>query len=147
MDETRSAHEMFARTSGQAVEGLAVWADTSQRILREVAELSAATAREGAQLCAELQQRMLDAVREAQTRTLRWHAAWAQAPREPLAWCERALGETAETAQGAFRLLEAQGEAVGRSAERLQTSAEHAGRSIQDAVTTAATRLKKLYEG
>lgn len=147
MDETRSMQETFARSSGQVVEGLAVWTDASQRILREMVELSATTAREGAQLCAELQQRMLEALRETQARTVRWHAAWAQPPRDPMAWCERALGETVETAQGAFRLLEGQAEAVGRSAERLQSRAEQAGRSVQDTVTTAATKLRKLYEG
>ena len=65
-EATKKAQEMFTQGSGKAVETMTLWADANQRVLRELAELSAATAQEGVRLYAELQQSGLDALREAQ---------------------------------------------------------------------------------
>ncbi|TMQ26927.1 MAG: hypothetical protein E6K82_03090 [Candidatus Rokuibacteriota bacterium] len=56
MQDVKKAQEMFTQGSGRAVETMTVWADANQRVLRELAELSAATAKEGVRLYAELQQ-------------------------------------------------------------------------------------------
>jgi hypothetical protein len=45
-----------------SIETLTVWADANQRILRELAELSATTAKEGVRLYAEMQQSGLEAL-------------------------------------------------------------------------------------
>ena len=49
--------------SGKAVETATVWTDANQRVLRELVDFSAATAREGVKLYAELQQTALEALR------------------------------------------------------------------------------------
>jgi hypothetical protein len=145
MDEAKRAQEMFTQSSGKAVESLTVWADANQRVLREMAELSAATAKEGVRFYAEVQQTLVEAVREAQAAALRWQTTWPDASRDPMAWYQRTVTETVDGTQRAFRLAEGNAQALGRSTERLQTSTEQAGRAIQDAMTTAAAKLKDLY--
>lgn len=145
MHETRHAERVFTESAGKAVEGLTVWADANQRVLREMAELTAATAKESVRLYAEMQHSMLEAVRDAHAAAIRWQATWQDAARDPLAWYHRTLTETVDGTQKAFRLVESNAQALGRSTERLQTSTEQAGRSIQDAMTAAATKLKDVY--
>ena len=88
MAEAKKAQdkEIFTQSTGKAVDGLTVWADANQRVLREMAELCAASAREGVRLYAEMQQSMLEAMRDAQATTLRWQTTWQDAPRDPTAW-------------------------------------------------------------
>ncbi len=64
---------------------------------------------------------------------------------DPLAACQRGLLESAEGAQQAFKLFEGNAQAVTRSAERLQVSAEHAGKEIQTTFAQLSDRVKSLY--
>jgi hypothetical protein len=145
MHDTKKAQEMFTQGSGKAVETLTVWADANQRVLRELAELSAATAKEGIRLYAELQQSGLEALRDAQATALRWQSTWQEAPRDPLAWYQRALTDGVENTQKLFRMLEGNTQAMTRTAERLQTTAEQTGKGIQESFSEAATKLKEVY--
>ena len=124
---------------------MTVWADANQRVLRELAELSAATAKEGVRLYAELQQSGIEAVRDAQATALGWQTSWQEAPRDPLAWYQRALTEGVENAQKWFRILEGNAQAVTRTAERLSTTAEQTGKGIQESFSEAVTKLKNVY--
>src|SRR5436853_7778159 len=90
MQDVKKAQEMFKQGSGKMVETMTVWADANQRVLRELAELSAATAKEGVRLYAELQQTGIEAVRDAQATALGWQNTWQDAPRDALAWEQRA---------------------------------------------------------
>jgi hypothetical protein len=47
--------------------------------------------------------------------------------------------------QRMFRLYEGTAQAMTRSAERLQTSADHAGQEIQATVTQLTGKMKSLY--
>jgi hypothetical protein len=145
MQDVKKAQEMFTQGSGKAVETITVWADANQRVLRELAELSAATAKEGVRLYAELQQAGIEAVRDAQASALRWQTAISEAPRDPLAWYQRALTDGVETAQKWFQMLEGNAQAVTRTAERLQTTAEQAGKGIQESFSEAVTKMKEVY--
>ena len=145
MQDVKKAQEMFTQGSGRAVETMTVWADANQRVLRELAELSAATAKEGVRLYAELQQAGIEAARDAQATALRWQSAWQEAPRDPLAWYQRALTDSVENAQKWFRILEGNAQAVTRTAERLQTTAEQTGKGIQESFSEAVTKLKDVY--
>ena len=100
--------------SGKAVETATAWTDANQRVLRELVDFSAATAREGVRLYAELQQKALEALR-------------------------------VESVEKALELLEGQAQTFVRSAERMQVSAEQAGKSIQETCTTAVAKIKDLY--
>jgi hypothetical protein len=145
MHDAKTTQEMFTQGSGKAVETLTAWADANQRVLRELAELSAATAKEGVRLYAELQQSGIEAMREAQATVLRWQSTWQEAPRDPVAWCQRAMNDSVEHTQKWFRLMEGNTQAMTRSAERLQTTAEQAGKGIQESLSGVVTKLKDVY--
>src|SRR5437660_4420413 len=145
MHDAKKAQEMFTQGSGKVVETMTVWADANQRVLRELAELSAATAKEGVRLYAELQQAGIEAARDAQATALRWQSAWQEAPRDPLAWYQRALTDSVENAQKWFRILEGNAQAVTRTAERLQTTAEQTGKGIQESFSEAVTKMRDVY--
>ena len=145
MQDTKKTHEMLTQGSGKVIETMTVWADANQRILRELAELSAATAKEGVRLYAELQQSGIEAVRDAQATALGWQTTWQDAPRDPLAWYQRTLTEGVENAQKWFRILEGNAQAVTRTAERLSTTAEQTGKGIQESFSEAVTKLKDVY--
>jgi hypothetical protein len=145
MHDPKKTQEILTQGAGRAVETLTVWADANQRVLRELAELSAATAKEGVRLYAELQQSGLEAVREAQATAMRWQATWQEAPRDPLAWYQRALTDGVEHTQKWFRLVEGNAQAVTRTAERLQSTAEQTGKGIQESISEAVTKMKDVY--
>jgi hypothetical protein len=145
MQDAKKAQEMFTQSSGKVVETMTVWADANQRVLRELAELSAATAKEGVRLYAELQQSGIEAVRDLQATALGWQNGWQEAPRDPLAWYQRALTDSVENAQKWFRIVEGNAQAVTRTAERLSTTAEQTGKGIQESFSEAVTKLKDVY--
>ena len=145
MQDAKKAQEMFSQSSGRVVETMTVWSEANQRVVRELAELSMMTAKEGVRLYAELQQAGLEGMREAQATAMRWQSGWQESPRDPFAWYQRALAEGMENTQKWFRMLESGAQSVTRSAERLQTGTEQAGKGIQESFTEAVSRLKDVY--
>jgi len=145
MHDAKKTQEMFTQGSGKVVETMTVWADANQRVLRELAELSAATAKEGVRLYAELQQSGIEAMRDAQATALGWQSGWQDAPRDPMAWYQRALTDSVENAQKWFRIVEGNAQAVTRTAERLSTTAEQTGKGIQESFSEAVTKMKDVY--
>ncbi len=138
MEETKKAQD-------RAIETMTVWADTNQKVLRDLTELAAATAKEGVRLYAELQQSALESLREAQTAASRWQQAWQEAPVDASAWCQKAAAESVDQAQKAFKLFEGGAQAMTRSSERLGTQAEQNGPGIQETLTAAVVKLKGVY--
>src|SRR5262245_37696135 len=144
MQDSKKAHEMFTQSSGRVVEAMTVWSEANQRVVRELAELSATTAKEGVRLYAELQQASIEAMREAQATAMRWQSGWQENSRDPFAWYQRALTEGMENTQKWFRMLESSAQSVTRSAERLQTGTEQAGKGIQEPFTEAVASPEKV---
>src|SRR5438128_12308628 len=128
MDDQKRAQEMFGQLTGKVVETMTVWADANQRVLRELVELSTATAKEGVRLCGELQQGALETLRSSQSAAAHWQSAWANGPKDPAQLYQKALMTGVDGVEKAFKLMEGQAQAITRSAERLQTSAEQAGK-------------------
>ncbi len=145
MADAKKTQEAMNQAGGQAVETMTVWADANQRVIRELVELSAATAKEGVRLYAELQQSTIEALRESQAAALRWQTTWQDAPKDLVSWYQRALVDSVDGAQKAFRMLEGNAQAVTRSAERLQTSAEQAGKGIQETFNGLIGKVKDVY--
>ena len=145
MNEGKKAQEMFTEGSSKAVETMTLWAGANQRVLRELAELSAATAKEGVRLYAELQQSGIEALRDVQATALRWQSAWQETPRDPMAWYQRALTHGVENTQKWFRILEGNAQAMTRSAERLHATAEQAGKGIQESLSETVTKMRDVY--
>ena len=144
-DGATKAGEILSQVSGKTVETMTVWADTNQRVLREMVDLSVGAAKEGVRLYAELQQGAIEAVRDSQATAMKWQATWQDVPKDPMEWYQKALAETVGGAQKFFRLLEGNAEAVTRSAERMQATAEQAGKGIQETIEATVTRMKDTY--
>jgi len=144
-DGATKAGEILGQVSGKTVETMTVWAEANQRVLRELVDLSVGAAKESVRLYAELQQGAIEAVRDGQATALKWQASWQDGPKDPMQWYQKALVETVDGAQKFFRLLEGNAQAVTRSAERLQASAEQAGKGIQETFEATVTRMKDTY--
>ena len=145
MHDAKKTQEMFTQGTGKAMETMTLWADANQRVMRELSEVSEATAKEGVRLYAEMQQAYIEALRDAQAATLRWQSSWQDAPRDPLAWYQRALTDGVENTQKWFRILEGNAQAMTRTAERMQTTAEQAGKGIQESFSETVTKLMDVY--
>lgn len=145
MQDPAKAQEVFNQATGKGLEALTFWAETNQRVLREVVELSAGAAKEGIRLYAELQQGAIDAIREGQAAAIRWQTGWQEAPKDPVQWYQKAMAETVEGTQKWFQIVEGNAQAVTRSAERLQASAEQAGKGIQQTFTEFVSKTKDVY--
>jgi hypothetical protein len=71
MTTTMQGSEMFAQMTGRAVEAFSVLADANQKIMRDLVDLSASTAKEGVRLYAELSSSAVEALKDTQTYLLR----------------------------------------------------------------------------
>ena len=138
MDET------FGQFTGKVVETMTVWADANQRVLRELVELSTATAKEGVRLCGELQQSAIETLKNTQSAATRWQGAWSD--KDPAQMYQKALLSGVDGVEKAVKLLEGQAQAITRSAERLQTSAEQAGKGIQETYASVVEKMKGVYQ-
>lgn len=145
MKTTKDAQELFGQFTGKAVETLALWADANQKILRELVDLSASTAKEGVRLYAELQSSAVEALKEGQGYWLRRQSDLGEWQKDPVAWYQKSLIEGIEETQKAFKLVEDNAQLITRSAERLQATAEQTAREIQQTFATLGSKVKTLY--
>jgi hypothetical protein len=137
--------DLLSQLSGRAAEAFSVWADANQKILRDLVDLSAGTAKEGVRLYAEIQSSAVEAVKEGQSYLRRRQDELADPPRDPVSTCQKGVLESMESAQKTFRLFEGTAQAMTRSAERLQVSAEQTGKEIQATFAQLAGKIKSLY--
>ena len=146
MEDTKRAQEMFGQLTGKVVETMTVWADANQKVLRELVELSTATAKEGVRLCGELQPGALETLRSSQGAAAHWQSAWTDGMKDPAQLYQKALLGSVDGVEKAFKLMEGQAQAITRSAERLQNSAEQAGRGIQETYSAVVEKMKDVYQ-
>lgn len=139
------ATEFVSQMTGRAVEAFSLWADANQKVLRELVDLSASTAKEGVRLYAEMQSSAVEAAKDGQTYLMRRQAEIQETPGDPLGLLQKGVLESAEAGQRAFKVFEGHAQAVGRSAERLQATAELAGKEIQATMAQLVGRVKSLY--
>jgi len=126
------------------VEAAVAVAQTSQRVLEEVIDLSAQAARESVRACGELQTLALDAMRQTPHLFADPATLATELRQDPWAWHRRSLAATTTGAQETLRWLEAQAQVWGRSAERLQASAVETGKHLQEAFAACAARLREI---
>lgn len=137
--------EMLTQATTKTVEMFTLFADTNQKILRELVDLSASTAKEGVRFYAELQLSAVEAVKDGQAYMLRRQAELSGTPRDPFRYYQNGMLESVESAQKAFKLIEGNAQAITRSAERLQVTAEQARKELQTTLTQLASGVKSLY--
>jgi hypothetical protein len=146
MDEQKKAEEMFSQLAGKVVETMTAWADANQRVLHELVEFSTATVKEGVRLCGELQQGAIETLRSSQMAAARWQGAWSDGAKDPAQLYQKALLSGVDGVEKAVKLMEGQAQAITRSAERLQTSAEQAGKGIQETYAAVVEKMKDVYQ-
>jgi nucleoid-associated protein YgaU len=145
MTTTTQGSEVFAHMTGRAVEAFSMVAEANQKILRDLVDLSASTAKEGVRLYAELQSSAVEALKEGQDYLLSRQSEIQEAPRDPFAFYQKGVLQSVEGAQKAFKIIESNAQAMTRSAERLQVTAEQTGKEIQATFAQVADRMKSLY--
>jgi hypothetical protein len=136
--------EMFAQMTGRAVEAFSMFAEANQKIMRDLVDLSASTAKEGVRLYAELSSSAVEALKESQSSLLRRQGELQEASRDPFGVYQKGVLESVEGAQKAFKMLETNAQAMTRSAERLQVTAEQTGKEIQATFAQVAGKVKTL---
>jgi len=144
MNTTMQANELFSQMTGRAVEAFSVFAEANQKIMRDLVDLSASTAKEGVRLYAELSSSAVEALKESQSYLLRRQGELQEAPRDPLSVYQKGVLDSVESAQKAFKILESNAQAMTRSAERLQVTAEQTGKDIQATFAQVASKVKSL---
>jgi uncharacterized protein Yka (UPF0111/DUF47 family) len=107
-------------------------------------DLSASTAKEGVRLYAELSSSAVEALKDTQSYMLRRQGELPAAPRDPFAAYQKSVLDSVEGTQKAFKLLESNAQAMTRSAERLQVTAEQTGKEIQATFAQVASKVKSL---
>ena len=142
---TTQGSEVFAHMTGRAVEAFSMVAEANQKILRDLVDLSASTAKVGVRLYAELQSSAVEALKEGQDYLLSRQSEIQEAPRDPFAFYQKGVLQSVEGAQKAFKIIESNAQAMTRSAERLQVTAEQTGKEIQATFSQVAGRMKSLY--
>jgi nucleoid-associated protein YgaU len=145
MTTTMQGNEVFAHITGRAVEAFSMVAEANQKILRDLVDLSASTAKEGVRLYAELQSSAVEALKEGQDYLLSRQSEIQDAPRDPFAFYQKGVLQSVEGAQKAFKIIESNAQAMTRSAERLQATAEQTGKEIQATFAQVSGRVKSLY--
>jgi len=144
MNTTMQANELFSQMTGRAVEAFSVFAEANQKIMRDLVDLSASTAKEGVRVYAELSSSAVEALKESQSYLLRRQGELQEAPRDPLSVYQKGVLDSVEGAQKAFKILESNAQAMTRSAERLQVTAEQTGKDIQATFAQVASKVKSL---
>ncbi len=119
MDDAARAQEMRSQFTGKALETMTVWADANQRVMSQWVEFGSGAAKEGLRLYGELQTKAIDGV--------------------------KTLTEGAYGPQAALRSAEENMQTLTRTAERLQATAEQAGKGIQSTLADAVTKTKEIY--
>src|SRR6202795_4843046 len=142
MTTTMQGSEMFAQMTGRAVEAFSMLADANQKIMRDLVDLSASTAKEGVRLYAELSSSTVEALKDTQSYLLRRQGEMQEAPRDPFAVYQKSVLACVEGTQRAFKLFDSTAQAMTRSAARLQVTAEQTGKEIMATFAQAAGKVK-----
>ena len=145
MKTINDVQEHYGQFTGKAVEAFGMWAEANQKIMRDLAEFSAGTAQEGVRLYAELQSAAVEAVKEGQSYWLRRQGELRDVPKDPFSWYQKSLVEGTEQTQKAFKLLESNAQAVARSAERIQATAQKAAQEMQQTFAAVSEKAKAIY--
>ena len=145
MKTITETQELLCQFPAKTMEALTLWAEANQKVFRDLADLSANTAKEGARLFAELQASAVEAVKEGQAYWLQRQGEGDVWQKDPFAWYQKSLLEGTERTQKAFKLVEGNAQAIARSAERVQATAEQTAREIQQTFASVAEKAKALY--
>jgi hypothetical protein len=117
MTSAMQMNDAFSQFTSKNLDALSLWAELNQTVLREFVGFSAGMATEGVRLYAEIQVAAIEALKDG--------------------WIDGT--------QRTFRLFGGAAQAVSRSTERVQTSAEQTARDVQAGFAHWSEALSSLY--
>ena len=141
-ESTQQATKVVTKLADRGAQTTAALTEANQRVLNEFMGLSMETWQESARLFLQVQQRTLDIVREGQGAALRAQMSWPEVFKDPVRWYQSVCQESMDGARKALDVMNETSEALTQSVSRLQTSTQQAGTKIEQALTTAASRMK-----
>jgi len=141
-ESTQEAAKMVTKMADRGAQTTAALTEANQRVMNEFMGLSMETWQETSRLFMQMQQTTLDVLRESQSAALRAQMSWPEVFKDPIRWYQSVCQESMEGARKAFDVLNGTSEALTESVGRLQSSTQQAGSKIEQALTTAATRMK-----
>lgn len=143
-ESTKEAAKAVTQLADKGAHASAALTEANQRVMNEVMGLSMETAQESAKLFLQLQQSTMDMIRESQAAALRAQMVWPEVFKDPLRWYQVVCQESMEGARKAFGVVNGTSEAVTESVGRLQASTQQAGTKIEQALSTAASKMKEV---
>src|SRR5919108_1146452 len=141
-ESQREAAKMVNTLADKGAQTTAALTEANQRVMNEFMGLSMETFQETARLWMQMQQSTLDMMRESQGAALRAQMAWPEVFKDPLRWYQSVWQESMEGARKAFGGVHETSEALTESVGRLQASTQQAGTKIEQALSSAASRMK-----
>jgi hypothetical protein len=143
-EATREATKVVTKLADRGAQASAALTEANQRVMNEFMGLSMEAVQESTRLFMQLQQSSMEMMRESQAAALRAQMAWPEVFKDPLRWYQSVCQESMEGARKAFGVVNGTSEAVTESVSRLQASTEQAGNKIENALSTAASRMKDV---
>jgi hypothetical protein len=136
----------FLSTIGsKSLETLTALAEVNQVVVGQLIELGSSALRETLRAYVEMQSASLDVARSAPPLSLPTRESLQELAQDPFTMYRRALLRAAEDTQRAAGLFETSAHIVSRGAERLNATADRAGKDIRAAVTSCTERIKDIY--
>jgi methyl-accepting chemotaxis protein len=145
MKTTNDTAEFFGQFSGKGIEALSLWMDANQKLVRELADLSASTVKEGADLCAQLQSSALESVKAGQAFWLRQQGDLAKWKSDPMGCYHTSLLEAIQETQKSLKVCQDSFQAMTQTVEHIQAASEKTAKEIQQTCSTLATGMKAVY--
>src|SRR5260370_36718159 len=103
---TTQGREVLGHMTGRAVEAFSMVAEANQKIMRDLVDLSASTAKEGVRLYAELSSSAVEALKDTQSYMLRRQGGLQEAPRDPFAGHQKGVADSGGGPPKAFQPLD-----------------------------------------
>src|SRR5262249_14145216 len=142
-ESAQNGTQMVTRLADRGTQTTAALTAANQRMLNEVMGLWMETFQLSAQMSMQMQQNALHMLRQGQAAVLRAHMTWPEALTDPVRWYQAVCRESMDGARKAFDAISGTSEAVAASVNRLQSSAERTGTNIEQALTSATSRMKR----
>jgi methyl-accepting chemotaxis protein len=145
MKTTGETADLFGHFSGKAIEALALWTDASQKIVRELAALSATSAKEGVEFCGQMQASTLEAVKAGQAYWFRHQSDVPKWMGDPVGCFHANLLEAMQEGQKGVKVFQDSVQALVQTAEHIQAANDQATKEIQETCNNLAASVKGIY--
>jgi hypothetical protein len=135
----------FQGVQGKIIEAVSAFAQANERVVGEMIDLASTAAREGLRTIGELQAAAMETARAVPMPAISQTEAIEELRRDPLVWYRKGFEALADSSQRAAKLAETNIQIVTRNAERMQASAGHAVREIEQAASGYVSRMRDIY--